>query len=35
MEKPKSVHLSRKYYPYWQGLEYNGIKKTNLEDFFS
>ena len=35
MEKPKSVHISREYYPYWQGLEYNGIKKTTLEDFFS
>jgi hypothetical protein len=35
MERPKSVHISREYYPYWQGLEYNGIKKTTLEDFFS
>lgn len=36
MEKPKSVHLSRAHYPYWQGLEYNKIKKpSSLEDFFS
>ena len=37
MERPKSVHLSREAYPYWQGLEWNGIKKvkTNLDDFFS
>ena len=35
MEKPKSVHLSRKYYPYWQGLEYNGIVNNSLEDFLS
>jgi hypothetical protein len=35
MEKPKSVHLSRAHYPYWQGLEWNGITKTTLEDFFS
>lgn len=34
MERPKSVHLSREYYPYWQGLEYNNIKKESLEDFF-
>jgi hypothetical protein len=34
MEKPKSVHLSREYYPYWQGLEYNNIEKNSLEDFF-
>jgi len=35
MEKPKSVHLSREYYPYWQGLEYNKIEKISLESFFS
>ena len=35
MEKPKSVHLSREYYPYWQGLEYNKIEKKTLEDFFA
>lgn len=30
MEKPKSIHLSREFYPYW-----NGIKETNtLEEFF-
>ena len=37
MEQPKSVHLSREYYPHWQGREYN-VKQTNqatLEDFFS
>lgn len=34
MERPKSVHLSRGSYPYWQGLEYNNIEKTSLEDFF-
>ena len=31
MEKPGSVHLSREYYPYWQGNE----KKLSLESFFS
>ena len=31
MEKPGSVHLSREYYPYWQGIE----KKLSLESFFS
>ena len=35
MEKPKSVHISRKYYPYWQGLEWNGIENITLESFFS
>jgi hypothetical protein len=34
MERPKSVHLSREYYPHWQGLEYNKINKTTIEDFF-
>ena len=34
MEKPKSVHLSRAYYPHWQGLEYNNITKNTIEDFF-
>ena len=30
MEKPQSIHLSREYYPYW-----NGMEETNtLEDFF-
>lgn len=35
MEKPKSVHLSREYYPHWQGFEYNKIKKNNFEVFFT
>jgi hypothetical protein len=34
MEQPKSVHLSREYYPHWQGLEYNNMKKTTLESLF-
>ena len=29
MEKPQSIHLSREFYPYWNGLETN-----NLEEFF-
>ena len=30
MEKPQSIHLSREYYPHW-----NGIEQTNtLEEFF-
>ena len=28
MEKPKSIHLSREFYPYW-----NGMDKASLEDF--
>jgi hypothetical protein len=28
MEKPKSVHLSREFYPHWQGWEYNGLEQT-------
>lgn len=36
MEKPKSVHLSREFYPHWQGKEYNNTQQaTTLEDFFS
>lgn len=36
MEKPKSVHLSREFYPHWQGKEYNNThKNTTLEDFFT
>lgn len=36
MEKPKSVHLSREYYPHWQGLVYNSVKPTaSLESFFT
>ncbi|CAB4131012.1 hypothetical protein UFOVP132_34 [uncultured Caudovirales phage] len=31
MEKPQSVHLSREYYPYWQGLKWNGI--SSLKGF--
>jgi hypothetical protein len=27
MEKPQSVHLSREYYPHWQGWEWNGLEK--------
>ena len=29
MEKPKSVHLSREFYPHWQGWEYNGMIDIN------
>jgi len=32
MEKPQSVHLSRKYYPHWNGEEKS---ETSLEEFFS
>lgn len=38
MEKPKSVHLSRASYPYWQGRKWSGLpenKPATLEDFFS
>ena len=36
MEKPKSVHLSREYYPYWQGKEWNGIEEdATLEGFWA
>jgi hypothetical protein len=37
MEKPKSVHLSRDSYPYWQGRKWSGLpeyKPSTLEDFF-
>ena len=34
MEKPQSVHLSREYYPHWQGLEWNHIKKSNSLEAF-
>lgn len=34
MEKPRSVHLSREYYPYWNGIE-NNEKSVSLEDFFA
>ena len=34
MEKPKSVHLSREFYPHWQGEEYNNVQQTTtLENF--
>lgn len=38
MEKPKSVHLSREFYPHWQGWEYNQpiASSTNtIMDFFN
>lgn len=37
MEKPHSVHLSREFYPHWQGREWSGINMTqtaSLEAFF-
>ena len=46
MEKPQSVHLSRRWYPHWQGYEYShsphidytpipeGMKKTNSLEDF-
>ncbi len=30
MEKPKSVHLSREFYPHWQGWEWNAIRKPDI-----
>ena len=30
MEKPQSIHLSREFYPYWNGMETN-----SLEEFFA
>lgn len=46
MEKPQSVHLSRRWYPHWQGYEWSHApyveyiptperETTTLEDFFS
>jgi hypothetical protein len=38
MEKPKSVHLSRASYPYWQGRKWSGLPENapaTLEDFFA
>lgn len=37
MEKPKSVHLSRQAYPYWQGKKWSGLpeKIATIEDFFA
>ena len=32
MEKPKSIHLSREFYPYWNGIE--TINNNTLEEFF-
>ena len=32
MEKPKSIHLSREFYPYWNGIA--PINTNTLEDFF-
>lgn len=31
MERGRSVHLSREYYPHWQGLEYNRQAPTPVE----
>mgnify|MGYP001984252884 CR=1 FL=1 len=33
MEKPKSIHLSREFYPYWNGIE-KIEDKNSLEAFF-
>ncbi len=30
MERPKSIHLSREAYPYWQGKKYNEIPRRTL-----
>lgn len=36
MEKPKSIHLSREFYPLWTGKEYHQDKlNITLEDFFN
>ena len=32
MEKPQSIHLSREFYPYWNGIEQEPT--SNLEEFF-
>jgi len=32
MEKPRSIHLSREYYPHWTGVENNSV---SLENFFA
>jgi hypothetical protein len=34
MEKPQSVHLSREFYPYWNGIEPK-TKQNNLRAFFN
>ncbi len=33
MEKPKSIHLSREYYPHWNGVESDAMSQS-LEGFF-
>lgn len=33
MEKPKSIHLSREHYPYWNGVEPDAMSQS-LESFF-
>jgi len=36
MEKPKSIHLSREYYPHWTGKEHHEkINCSTLEEFFN
>ena len=30
MEKPQSVHISREYYPHWQGWEWNNLSAPNI-----
>jgi hypothetical protein len=36
MEKPQSIHLSRAFYPHWQGREWNVPRNVaTLEEFFS
>lgn len=32
MERPKSIHLSRAAYPYWQGVDWNGPQDDTIED---
>ena len=36
MEKPHSIHLSREFYPYWNGIDNSDTEKNNnsLESFF-
>lgn len=33
MEKPKSIHLSREYYPHWNGKHYHRTNTNTLEEF--
>jgi len=37
MEKPQSIHLSREFYPYWNGIDdlVNHVPGNSLEDFLS